>query len=147
MGTGKSGLYRNTKGASNTTKENLIGQLEKSGIKFSKKDMVFITKDRSGQIVWLEKGNSGAGLKHILDGNGTTKGHANDFQKAFGVSKSDIPSYLEKVVTHGKIVKSELKMIGKRPGYERIYYYNGKYHMLTSIGTNGFIVTAYPVKY
>ena len=30
---------------------------------------------------------------------------------------------------------------------ERIYYYNGKHYVLTGIGTNGFIVTAYPIEY
>ena len=47
-------------------------------------DMVFITRDATGQVVWLESGNSGAGLEHILHGNGTTKGHAGDFKKALG---------------------------------------------------------------
>lgn len=144
MGSGRSGLYKNTKGARNNTTENLIKQLENSGVKFSKKDIVFITKDKSGQTVWLEKGNLNAGLNHILEGNGITKGHADDFQRAFGLSKSEIPSYIEKVITHGSIVDNKLKPIGNRMGYERTYYYNGEYHVVTGIGTNGFIVSAYP---
>ncbi len=51
MGTGYSGGYFNTKGASSS--EALVKQLEQSGIKFSKKDMVFVTKDQTGQVVWL----------------------------------------------------------------------------------------------
>lgn len=44
MGSGVSGGYSNTKGASSS--EALVKQLEQSGVKFSKKDMVFVTKDK-----------------------------------------------------------------------------------------------------
>ena len=30
---------------------------------------------------------------------------------------------------------------------QRIYYFDKKYYVLTGIGTNGFIVTAYPIEY
>lgn len=29
-------------------------------------------------------------------------------------------------------------------GYERVYYYESNYHVVTGIGTNGFIVSAFP---
>lgn len=29
-------------------------------------------------------------------------------------------------------------------GYERVYYYEGEYHVVVGVGTNGFIVSAYP---
>ena len=140
MSKGSSGYFSGTNGA----KSQLIQELKDNNIKFSEKDIQFITKDKTGQTVWLESGSSGAGLKHILDGNGNTKGHAGDFQKAFGISRADIPAYLEKVITNGKIVENKIKPIGKRMGYERTYYYNGNYHVVTGIGTNGFIVSAYP---
>ena len=85
MGTGNLGAFGNTRGA-------LITELKEKGIKFTEKDIIFITRDKTGQIVWLEKGNSSAGLEHILNGN-------------------------------------------------------GKYCVMTGIGSNGFIVTAYPVEY
>lgn len=31
-------------------------------------------------------------------------------------------------------------------GIERIYYVDGKHYLLTGVGTNGFIVTSYPVE-
>jgi hypothetical protein len=34
--------------------------------------------------------------------------------------------------------------VGNREGYERIYYYEGKYFVVTGIGLNGYIVSAYP---
>lgn len=144
MGTGYHGGFGETNGEREHVAEALIAGLEKSGIKFTKENIVFITKDGTGQTIWLEKGNSSAGLKHILDGNGVTKGHAADFQRAFGISISEIPGYIEKVVTNGTVVDNKLKPIGNHLGYERTYYYSGEYHVVTGIGTNGFIVSAYP---
>ena len=143
MGSGISGGYSNTKGSSSSS-EALVKQLEQSGVKFSKKDMVFVTKDKTGQVVWLEKGSSSAGLKHILDGDGKTPGHAEDFQRAFGISRSEIPAHIEKVITNGKVVNNQLKPVRNRMGYERTYYYNGEYYVVTGIGSNGYIVSAYP---
>ena len=143
MGSGISGGYSNTKGASSSS-EALVKQLEQSGVKFSKKDMVFVTKDQTGQVVWLEKGTSSAGLKHILDGDGKSPGHAEDFQRAFGISRSEIPTHIEKVIANGTVVDNKLKPVRNRMGYERTYYYNGEYYVVTGIGTNGYIVSAYP---
>ena len=140
MSKGDSGYFKGASG----TRSQLIQELKDNKIKFSEKDIQFIAKDKTGQTVWLENGNSGAGLKHILDGNGTTKGHADDFQRAFGITRTQVPAYLEKVITNGKIVDSKIKPVGNRMGYERTYYYNGNYHVVTGIGTNGFIVSAYP---
>lgn len=140
MSKSSSGLFERTNG----TKSQLIQELKDNNIKFSEKDIQFITKDKTGQTVWLESGNSNAGLKHILDGNGMTKGHANDFRKAFGISRDEIPAYIEKVISNGKIINNHLKPIGRKMGYERTYYYNGNYYVVTGIGTNGYIVSAYP---
>ena len=108
MSKSMSGHFSGTSG----TKSQFIQELKSKNIKFSEKDIQFITKDKTGQTVWLENGNSNAGLKHILDGNGTTKGHAGDFQRAFGISRAEIPAYLEKVISNGKIVESKTKLIG-----------------------------------
>ena len=32
-----------------------------------------------------------------------------------------------------------------RDGIEKLYSHNGNYYLLTDIGTNGFIVSAYPI--
>lgn len=125
----------------------LISELEKSGAKFTRENIVFVTKDKSGQIIWLEKGSPTAGLEHILNGNEKSSGHTADFEKAFNISRENIPSFIKRVVSEGTIISNSLKVINGRQGYERIYYYKGKYCMLTGIGTNGFIVSAYPVEY
>lgn len=147
MGAGFHGGFGNTQGARNKEIDDLIKELERNGIKFKKEDIIFITKDKTGQTVWLERGNSSAGLKHIINGNGITPGHAKDFEKAFGISKSQIHKYLNKIISNGSVISNELKNINGRSGFERIYYFNKKYYMLAGIGTNGFIVTAYPIEY
>lgn len=138
MGSGISGGYSNTKGASSSS-EALVKQLEQSGVKFSKKDMVFVTKDKTGQVVWLEKGNESSGLQHIVSR------HADDFQSKHGVSKSQISNHLNDVFTSGKVEYSRITQKNGRTGYERLYSYNGKYYLQTGVGTNGYIVSAYPI--
>ena len=69
MGTGFHGGFGKTEGAKRYETAELIKELEKNRIKFNKKDIIFITKDGTGQTLWLEKGNSSAGLEHILNGN------------------------------------------------------------------------------
>jgi len=128
------------------SKNDLIQELVRKGTKFSERDMLFITRDATGQIVWLEKGSPRAGLEHIIYGNGITQGHAEDFFRAFGISTEEIPSFLEQVISHGKVVSNILKPVGNGMGFERVYYYEGSYYVMTGIGTNGYIVSAYPIK-
>ena len=52
MGTGFYGGFGNgTKGAQDSATAELIAGLEKSGVKFTKENIVFITKDGTGQTV------------------------------------------------------------------------------------------------
>lgn len=146
MGTGFHGGFGRTNGANANESWSLIKELERNGVKFTKENIVFITKDQTGQIVWLETGNKSAGLSHILDGDGVTTGHAADFERAFGVSREQIPNYLEKVIRHGTVVDNKIVKKGSREGYERTYYYEGKHYVITGIGTNGFVISAYPKK-
>lgn len=141
------GFGGGTQGAKDNTTADLIAGLEKSGVKFTKENIVFITKDATGQTVWLETGNASAGLEHILNGDGRTQGHAGDFERAFGISRENIPAFLHKVVSEGTVVSNEIKIKNGREGYERVYYYDGKHYVLSGLGTNGFIVSAYPVEY
>lgn len=105
---------------------------------------MFVTKDKSGQFIWFEKGNDSAVLKHILNENKKNPGHKTDFEKAFGVKENDIPNFLKDFMSNGTIISNKLKIIGSIKGYERIYENGGKYLVITGIGTNGFIVSAYP---
>lgn len=146
MGTGFYGGFGRTNKSNVNESDNLIKELEKNDVKFTKENIVFITKDQTGQIVWLETGNKSAGLSHILDGDVITSGHAADFERAFGISREQIPNYLEKVIRYGTVVDNKIVKRGSREGYERTYYYDGKHYVVTGIGTNGFVISAYPKK-
>lgn len=126
----------------------MVKPLEELGVKFTKEDVLFVTKDKIGQIVWLEKNNEYRGLKHILDGDGFREhpGHADQFKKAFNVNREQLPAFLNEFMTKGNIYSNQLKNINGRQGYERVYEYKGDYVIVTGIGTNGFIVTARPGK-
>ena len=109
-------------------------------------DVLFVTKDKMGQLVWLEKGNKSAGLEHILYGDGRSRGHASDFKKALGLESSQLSGYLQKVITYGSIVSNTIKPVGNIMGFEKVYSYEGNYYIVIGIGTNGFILSAYPRK-
>ena len=129
-------------------KDPLVKDLLNKGVKINLKETLFVIKDKTGMVVWLEKGSTKGGLLHILDGNGKSPGHAGDFKNALGLSRGEIPTYIRTVVSNGKLVSSKTVVVGNgRIGYERIYYHGGKYHLVTGIGTNGYIVSAYPVKF
>ena len=96
--------------------------------------MKFITKDKTGQTRRLETGNSSAGFKNIVER------HGNDYKKAFNINKEQIPNKIKKVITKGKIINT----VDNKIGYTKVYKYKSKYYLVTGIGYNGFIVSAYP---
>lgn len=114
----------------------LISELEQNGIKFTKEDIVFIAKDKTGKTVFLEKGNGSAGLQHILDR------HEKDFLNK-GLERNDIPKIIMKALTSGtKTGKTQGRAPG-RPIY--VVEYNGTvYNIAITVGSNGFIVGANP---
>ena len=117
----------------------LISQLEANNEKFTKEDVVAITQDSSGKIVWLEKGHLGdrpSGLEHILDA------HEDDFANQ-NISAAEIPQYIMTAVKHGTIIRYQGRGTG-RPIYE--FKYEGKIRrrVAITIGSNGYIVGANP---
>ena len=51
------------------------------------------------------------------------------------------------MIQNGTVISNKIVSIGSgRQGYERVYEYKGNYYTMTGIGTNGFIVSAYPVR-
>lgn len=117
-----------------TEKTKLISELFKSGAKFNTNDIVDISKNELGKIIFLENGNSKAGLLHILTE------HADDFVKS-GIKKDDIAKVVMDAVTTGKQVGTTGK---SRPVYEVMY--NGfKKNIAVDVSNNGFVVGANPV--
>lgn len=54
-------------------------------------------RSQSGQVVFLESGNSKAGLRHIIEGHGT------QFAQ-IGISESQIPEVVMRALSEGKLV-------------------------------------------
>ncbi|MBC2122193.1 hypothetical protein HCB07_05635 [Listeria marthii] len=128
----KDWLHRRKKAsaANKLLNKNLLDELATSGVKYNPEDVVMITKNLDGKLLWLEKGNNKAGLKHIVDG------HAFDFE-ARGIK--DIPSFLSEIL-ETKPIKTG---VGKNGPFAN-YLINGvKYRV--AYGTNGFIVSFYPI--
>ena len=120
-------------------KEHLLKELENSHTKFSKENIEFVTRDQTGQIVWLERGNAVVGLEHIL------KRHASDFMEKHNIIESDISKHLESVITSGSVEYSRIQERNGRACCERLYSYNGDVYLLAGIGLNGFVVSGYPI--
>ena len=76
----------------------LIRELVAAGVSFTEDEIVFITKDATGQIVWLEKGNEKAELTHIINR------HLDDFSNAIGLTEESLPRFLEDVVSKGTVL-------------------------------------------
>jgi WXG100 family type VII secretion target len=118
------------------SRQELLTELANSGLKHNPGEIVRITRDPNGRIVFLETGKTGeraSGLKHIL------QEHADDFAKQ-GIESREIPDYLVKAVEDNNIVGYQGR---GRPIYE--FTYNGERRRVAiSIGENGYIVGANP---
>ena len=121
---------------------NLISELAENGIKHTPDEIVAITRDPSGKVVFLETGSSSAvsprpaGLQHILEE------HAGDFARR-GISPQQIPDVIMDAVERGKIVGYQGRGTG-RPIYEVVV--NDEVHRIAiTVGDNGFVVGANPV--
>lgn len=122
-------------GAANLKPQGLMDELASSGVKYNPNDVVAVTRNADGKLVWLENGSSQAGLTHILN-------HADDFA-AKGISIGQLPEFITKAVSEGKIVGYQGKGTG-RPIYE--VNFNGQtQRVAVTTGSNGFIVGANPV--
>lgn len=123
----------------------LISELKAKGIKFTEKDILFITRDKSGRIVWLEEGDKGRGLHHILYGQGiiTNKeykiGHISQFAKNGIVGRENIVSFIHSLLRNNKPVEI-------LPGGEYIYSKRLKgeaKYIKMIIASNGYLVNSY----
>jgi hypothetical protein len=112
----------------------LMDELASSGVKYSPDDVLGVTKTADGKLVWLENGNSNAGMQHILD-------HVDDFANK-GIQQNQIQDLVMESLTNGKVVGYQGKGTG-RPIYEVVF--NGQtHHTAITVGNNGFVVGANP---
>ena len=119
----------------------LVNKLNQSGVKFNKEALVAIRELPDGRVIFLEQGTStivngvekGSGLAHIMK-------HVEQFT-AKDIATKDIPKLLMDAVNNGKIVGTSGK---STPVFEVVY--NGQTrHVAIGVGSNGYIVQAYPV--
>ncbi len=112
------------------TKGDLVNELVKNGIKTTPADVVGATRMPSGQIAFLEQGDSSSGLQHIIERHGA------EFAQA-GIPESKIPAFLMEALENGKLVGQQ----GKRPVYE-VNYEGSTLRTAITVGNNGYVVGA-----
>ena len=120
----------------NYQKKLLIAELKKAAIKHTPENIIRITKDPSGKIVFLETGKAGdkgSGLLHILEN------HREDFLQR-GITEEQIPDLIVTAISEGKIIGIQ--------GKSRIIYQveiNGIIQYVSlEISHNGYLVSANP---
>jgi len=118
-------------GSTSNTKP-LLDELTQNGVKFSPDKVVQIGRDVSGRVVFLEEGNSKAGLQHIIERHGA------DFARQ-GISEAQIPDAVMAAATRSK----QVGMQGTRPIFE-VSFCGKTYRIAVTISDNGFIVGANP---
>ena len=132
MSKGDSHLFPGTSGAGKA----LIDEVIADGHKISPDKVVLITRDPSGKIIWLEKGNKSSGLQHIIEQ------HGRDFNGK-GISNDDIPNYVMEAVYQANPVGTQGKKNPPRTIYE--FTFNGeKQRVAIQVSENGYIVGANP---
>lgn len=124
----------------NLIRKNMLKLLDIAGVKYNPDNVLFVIKDISNQLIWLESGDENVGLFHIK------ARHSREFQEKYGIKSENIAEYLKSFITTGKLEYSIIVKKNGNEGYERLYSKNGKYYLLTGVGKNGFLVSAYPVK-
>lgn len=97
--------------------------------------IVRISRDQAGKVVFLEAGNSRAGLQHVVER------HGEDFARR-GVEEAQIPDLLIDALTNGKVVGHQGSGTG-RPIYE-VVFEGQKHRVAVTVGDNGFVVGANP---
>jgi filamentous hemagglutinin len=109
--------------------------LTANGVKFTPENVIATGQTPDGQVVFLETGNSSAGLQHIVEA------HGDDFAN-IGVTEDQIPSLVMQAVTEGNVVGYQGAGVG-RPIYSVTI--NGQAQgIAVTTGSNGFIVGANP---
>lgn len=113
----------------------MLDELTANGVKFTPENVIATTRSSSGKVVFLETGNSKAGLQHIIEE------HGSQFAQ-MGVSEAQIPGVVMKAVSEGKLVGYQGSGAG-RPIYELTI--NGQpQRIAVTVGDNGFVVGANP---
>ena len=129
------GMISRREGARSLSDEQrrLVAELETAGTKISPGSVIDIQRLADGRIVWLETGGDKSGLTHILDR------HASDFLKK-GIPTTDISTTIFRALRDGTIVGHATDGTPIRA-----LTLNGESLTIkVVVGSNGYIVTAFP---
>jgi hypothetical protein len=119
----------------NNLNDSLIRGLSEQGINHTPENIVRIAQNSDGKTIFLETGNSRAGLQHIVER------HMDDFA-ARGISQDQIPDAVIAATTQGKIIGTQ----GRSRIIFEVKFNNQIQRIAVEIGSNGFIVSANPAK-
>jgi hypothetical protein len=127
-----------------TVDRELIDALSKNTVNFDEPDVlatgIMVNGEElagAGQIVFLENGDEKAGLIHIA------KRHTDDFA-TLGVQPGDIKNVVMKALTEGRFMGYRAKAKDPAPIFETMFNEQNM-KIAVAVGTNGYVVTAYPL--
>jgi hypothetical protein len=115
-----------------STRDSLLEELAQQGVKHTPEQVVAIARDAAGRIVFLEEGNTRAGLRHIVEQHGA------DFTRR-GIPEERIPEAVLAAATLGRHIGTQ----GTRPIFE-VDFDGQTQRIAVTVGANGFIVGANP---
>ena len=110
--------------------QELLDELAKSNVKHNPEKVIAVVKTVDDKLLWLEQGNHTSGLVHIWER------HANDFAVQ---DVTDIPQLLFDILK-----TSPVKTGSNAKGFFADYIFNENTYRV-AYGTNGYIVTFYPI--
>lgn len=112
--------------------EELFDELLQRGVKFTRDNVMWITRNVNGEIVWLETGNSTAGFEHIL------LRHPVDQFSTFGVATEEELSQF--ILSR---ISNELP-VGTYGSGGTVYQIGDSY-LNVVVSSNGYVVDAYNI--
>jgi hypothetical protein len=115
----------------------LVSELRASGVKFTESEIVDIGRTGSGRVVWLEQGTPSAGLRHIMSG------HAADFARVGVTTESDVSTLVMDTLR----TKTPVQVEANGGQIFRVMMGGTERDLRIVVGSNGFVVTAYPVTF
>ena len=114
----------------------ILDDMKTKNIKYTTKDIIFVAALKNGNYIFLEQKN----LNHIIDN------HSDDFKRAFGISKGNVSKFLSDTINNGKLISTKYQLKDGKEYFSNVYYFNEKYYAVYGIASNGYIVTAHPLR-
>ncbi|MEO1254732.1 MAG: Hint domain-containing protein, partial [Bacteroidota bacterium] len=118
--------------------EDLTEELANQGTRFSRENMVAITRNPDGTVMWLESGSNRAGLQHIMERHGS-----NFADKLNANNQEEVVELVMNSINNRTPIATRPTPGDTRGGTDYLYDIDGS-NLRVSVGGNGFIVTAFP---